>query len=272
MKNEINENKSTVHNIYTGVPQGTVLGPLLFLIYINDAPETKGVKNVIFADDKGLYTHSYRIDTIINRLQKSANKNKKFFEKWKIKINTDKTEAIIFTKRRPYVDDCISMDNHKIMWSNSIKYLGLTLDKRLTFANHINIIVQRATALLITLYPLINRKSKLSLENKLILFKTIIRPILTYACPIWSFTSQSNFNKLQVNQNKFLRVIGNFRMFTPIFEMHNTLNIEMLKTHIKRLTLNYFERINKHSNLLVSSIPYRAKNWKHKRIMHMVHL
>ena len=104
---EINKIKSVMHKIYIGVPQGTVLGPVLFLIYINDAPTTKEVKNVIFADDKGLYTNSFRIDTIINRLQKAAIKNKKFFEKWKIKINTGKTEAIVFTKRRPILSDSI---------------------------------------------------------------------------------------------------------------------------------------------------------------------
>ena len=97
----INNKNSKEHNIYIGVPQGTVLGPLLFLLYINDAPNIKFVENFIFADDKGLVTKSYRIDTIINRLTKAANANKKFFEKWKIKNNIDQTEVIIFSKRRP---------------------------------------------------------------------------------------------------------------------------------------------------------------------------
>ena len=267
---EINGVKSIMHNIYTGVPQGTVLGPPFFLIYINDAPVMKDVKNVIFADNKGLYTQSFRIDTIINRLQKTAILTKKFFEKWKIKINSSKTEAIIFTKRRPHLNECIVIDGHKVLWSSAVKYLGLTLDKKLTFTNQINILTQKANALLISLYPLINRKSKLSLENKLILFKTIIRPILTYACPVWSFTSQTNFNTLQVNQNKFLRIIGNFRMFTPIFEMHNTLNIDMFQSHVKKLTINYFERIKDHNNLLIRSIPYNNISSKHKRIMHII--
>ena len=120
------------------------------------------------------------------------------------------------------------------------------------------------------MYPLLNRKSKLSVQNKLNI-KTIIRPVLTYACPVWSFMTLSNFNKLQVVQNKFLRMIGNYRMFTPIFQMHSDLNIETTHDYVKKCSTSYFNRISSHSNNLVNCIPYENGITKHRRIMHIVY-
>ena len=268
---DIKCSKSKNLKIYTGVPQGTVLGPLLFLLYINDAPVIKDVKNIIFADDKGLFTHSFRIDTIINRLQKAVVRNKKFFEKWKIKINSDKTEAIIFSKRRPDLTNNISIQGNIILWSDYVKYLGIILDSKLTFTKHINLKNQKAIALLISLYPLLNRKSNLSPQNKKLLYITLIRPVLTYACEVWNFTSQTNFNKLQVTQNKFLRLIGKFRMFTPINEIHEALNVDMIKKYVKNRTENYFDKIIHHKNKLLNQIPYENKECKHKQIMHIIY-
>lgn len=92
---------SSIYDLLAGVPQVSVLGPILFLIFINDAPKIKKVDGSIFADDKLMFTASFRISAIINRLQQAYKANKRFFHKWKIKLNEKKTEAILFTKRRP---------------------------------------------------------------------------------------------------------------------------------------------------------------------------
>ena len=206
----INGVKSISHSIYTGVPQGTVLGPLLFLIYTNDAPVTKLVHSSIFADDKGLYTNSFRVDTIKNRLEKATKSNIKFFRKWKISLNSDKTESIFFSKRRPVIDQNVRVNENIIEWSKNVKHLGLILDRKLNFNSHIDMVIQRATIMLITLYPLLNKKSKLSTINKLNIYKSIVRPIMTYACPVWNLISKYNMNRLQVMQNKFSDISFSF--------------------------------------------------------------
>ena len=157
------------------------------------------------------------------------------------------------------------------MWSEAVKYLGVILYHRLTFTRHVNTINNKAIGLLIKLYPLLNKKSKLSIKNKLNLFNTIIRPVLSYACPAWNLISETNFNKIQVTQNKFLRLIGVYRMFTPIHTMHKELGVEMFRNYVKIKSQNYFDRINSQKNNLVKNIPYTACHKKHRQIMHIIH-
>ena len=152
-----------------------------------------------------------------------------------------------------------------------VKYLGLTLDSKLTFAEHIKSVAQKAVAKLITLYPLLNRRSKVTAYNKMLIYKIIIRPALVYACPIWSMICKSQYNNLQTVQNKFLRLIGNYRRYTLITEMHNKLEIEHISEFIKKLTIDYYNKIEKHPNQLVRKIKYCNKKYKHRRIMKVVY-
>lgn len=266
--NGVSSKKCVLH---AGVPQGSVLGPILFIIFVNDAPLTKGVDESIFADDKMMFTSSYRISAITKRLQQALNSNKKFFHKWKIKLNDAKTEAIIITKRRPEIDTNIIIENQKIEWLNKIKYLGLVLDAKLTFEAHVKTVAQKAVSKLITLYPLLNRRSKISVSNKLLIYKVLVRPALLYASPVWSMISKCHYDKLQVVQNKFLRLIGNYRRYTQIKEMHKELEIEYVRNYIKKLSIDYFNKIGQHTNKLVKNINYVNKKYKHKRLMEVLY-
>lgn len=255
--------------LLAGVPQGSVLGPILFIIFINDAPKIVKVDESVFADDKLLYTASYRVSAIVNRLQQAFKAHKRYFHKWKIKINSQKTELILFTKRRPCIEN-VKIDDLDITWQSSVKYLGVMLDHKLIFNKHINYIVTKTTANLIKFYPIFKNKY-LSSRSKIILYKSLIRSSMLYACPIWSMSCQSNLNKLQIAQNKFLRIIGNYRKFSLVSTMHNELNIEYINEYIHVLSSNYFRRIEMHQNALVRNICYdKSKKYRHKRIMHIV--
>ena len=228
--------------ITAGVPQGSVLGPKLFNLYINDIPRNDKVNLALFADDTAFYCSSYRIDTIAKRLQESLTKVLKFFTKWKVRINEDKTEAVIFTKRRPEITKNIVFNNIIVNWTKSTKYLGITLDSRLTFSKHVNNINNKCIGLLRNLYPLINKNSGMSKRNKLLIYCTVVRPVIAYACPVWSFTCQSNLYQLQILQNKFLRLIGKYPKYTYVQLMHDELNIETIKEYIVGLTDHFFKR------------------------------
>ena len=260
--------KSYIKNVVAGVPQGSVLGPLLFILYINDLPITKDIALGLFADDTCILTSSFRIDTIISRLEKIGNKIIKYFAKWKISANPSKTMAVIFTKRRPCIHRKIVLHNTEIEWTDKVNYLGVVLDQRLNFNEHIRKIVNKCTALLLTLYPLINKNSALNINNKLLIYKTLVRPNITYGCSAWCYISQSTYNSLQVIQNKFLRIIGNYRRYTFIKIIHDEFNIQFIKEYILNTAKKFYQNKSVKNNLIMSDINYSEKQYKHKRIKH----
>ena len=180
-------------------------------------------------------------------------------------------EAIVFTKSRPEIIYGICINNNIIKWKDEVKYLGLMLNSKLTFESHVKSVAQKAISKLIILYPLLNRRSNVIMQNKLLIYKVVIRLTLTYVCPVWSMICRSQYDKLQILQNKFLRLIGNFRKYSKISEMHAKLNVEYIHNFIKKLSTDYFNIIEKHQNPLVRSIKYKNKKYKYKRIMDIVY-
>lgn len=156
-------------------------------------------------------------------------------------MNTNKTQALLVTKRRTreLPDTAFSLNNTNIEWENTAKYLGVVIDKKLTFRNHIEHVVGKTQNAIKMLYPLINRKSKLSVENKILIFKAALRPIYTYACPIFADIAKTHLMKLQRIQNKILKMILNLPWYTPTQDIHQTNNIEMVNDFIQKLSTNY---------------------------------
>lgn len=265
----INNIKSTKRKIEAGVPQGSILGPTLFCIFINDFPRVNNVLYSLYADDTAITTQSWRTDTIIKRLKNAAQKIIKYMERWKIKINESKSEAILFTKRRPLLTKNVNIHGTDISWAQKVKYLGLHMDKRLNFTEHCKQVSQKATASMTTLFPLLNRRSSLSVTNKILLYKSIIRPTLLYASPVWSSTSNANYQKMQVIQNKCLRIAGNYPRCTKISQLHNEMNTELIKVIVHRLTETFFSKCDISENPLISAIgQYELQNLPFKRYKH----
>lgn len=261
---------SRLLKLLAGVPQGSVLGPLLFLIFINDAPKTCKVDESIFADDKLFYSAFYRISAIVKRLQHAFKVNIRYFHKWKIKINENKTEAILFTKRRPKILDNIFYGDLKIIWLDKVKYLGVMLDHRLTFNEHINYLCHKAIVNLIRLYAIFKNRH-FDKRSRVILYHTLVRSAMLYACPVWSMSCKTSIEKLQRVQNKFLRIIGDYRTYTLISCMHENLNVEYIAKCIQNCATKYFAKIDSHPNELIRNIEYDTNlRYKHKRIMHCI--
>lgn len=110
----IKDTYSRIKQILAGVPQGSVLGPILYILYINDIPNIKNTNTALFADDTAIFTTSWRLDNISNRLSTAAHKINKHCYKWKIKLNEHKTEATLLTKRRPRNIPRIKINNNEL--------------------------------------------------------------------------------------------------------------------------------------------------------------
>jgi hypothetical protein len=244
-KVKMNSGFSGDFGIPAGVPQGAILSPDLFNFYIHDLPKPANCQLFLYADDLGLASTSLLPETIIANLENALEILNRHYMKWKIKINPNKTQASFFTRRRkqflPTRD--IKFGMHNIPWSADIKYLGITLDKSLTFVKHVNNNITRASGLIKTLYPFIKRNSKLSIKNKRILYKSIFRAVLTYGSNVYCTCALTHLKKLQVMQNKILKIIYNRPFFFSTYRLHQINNIELIYDFIFRLKNNYLKKL-----------------------------
>ena len=223
----INGYDSKKQNVKFGVPQGSVLGPLLFLIYINDLHfAMKFSTTHHFADDTNLLI----IDKTMKKNQKKINIDLKLLCRWlkanKISLNASKTELIIFRdpKKKINFNPKIKIDGKRLIPCKFVKYLGIIIDDYLNWHAH-------ATALSPRLSRAIGMLSKIrhyvTFETLLMIYHGIFSSILMYNCQIWGQTN-GIVKKLQILQNKALRVI-NFQPYhshvIPLFKDNEILKI-----------------------------------------------
>jgi hypothetical protein len=121
------------------------------------------------------------------------------------------------------------------LFVNSVKYLGVIFDKKITWRLHIETVATKAYRTFIRLYSLF-KSHRLSAKSKLTLHKALIRSIMTYACPAWEFAADTHLMKLQRLQNKVLRTVGKFQRNTPIRNMYISLQIPYVYDYITKLS------------------------------------
>ena len=197
---------STNKPVTSGVPQGTVFGPLLFLVYINDMPLTTKSKLSLFADDSFLY-NSISSTSDTNQLQNDLNKLTGWEKEWQMEFHPDKCKVVRFTNKRNTVDASYHIHGCNLEKVDKAKYLGVTLTKSLTWNVHINIICAKANHVRFFLQRNLYFTSA---ETRLQCYKTFIRPILEYASTVWDPVDNHNLeSKIEMVQRKALRWIYN---------------------------------------------------------------
>lgn len=236
----INKALSSERKIVAGVPQGSILGPTLFLVYINDVPKHPKTSLALFADDTAVFTSSWNKDLIIKYIQSHIELLEKYFLKWKIKVNTSKTTATIFSHKKSKYSSSLQIFNEKVQFVDSAKYLGLNLDTKLSYSNHILLVVKKAHAAISILYPLLCRNSSVSIKNKIIMYNMCIQPIMLYACPLWSNTCKTNYKKLQIIQNKCLKMITNVDSRIKTMDLINMYNTPLISEYVKDTAITFY--------------------------------
>jgi hypothetical protein len=206
---------STPSYMQAGVPQGSVLSPTLYNLYINDTLQTPGINFALFADDTCLYATDRKEGYVLRKIQRGLNSVATWCESWNIKPKEDKTWAIYFSHRNRLPDSLLMLNGRNITFVNSVKYLDVIFDKRMTWRLDIQMSETKAFRTFIRIYSPF-KSERLSANIKL----TLIRSVITYACPAWEFAAECHLLKLQRLQNKVLHTIGNFPRRTSIRDMH----------------------------------------------------
>ncbi|GFW80266.1 RNA-directed DNA polymerase from mobile element jockey [Trichonephila clavipes] len=157
----------------------------------------------------------------LKNMQNFLDKLQDWLTQWRIAINVDKSQAIIFRKWGvidPSFQLTLFEDN--IQWVSVVRYLGLHMDSRLTYKKHIDYLSEKFWGRIHLAISLVGRNSPLSLENKVILYKQVLRPIITYASPVWGAAAATHMKKIQVIQNKILRLITNAPWYKRLRRWH----------------------------------------------------
>ena len=224
---------SEVENMAFGVPQGSVLGPLLFLIYINDLHNAiKFSKTRHFADDTNLLIEN----NSLKQLQKQLNYDLRQLCRWlkanKISLNCNKTELILFRHpNKPINYDLkVKINGKKLLTSNYVKYLGIILDSHLNWSYHADSLSTKLTRAAGMLSKIRHYVSSATLRN---IYFGIFSSLLTYGCQIWGQSNNKHITRLQNIQNRAIRIINFADYRDPPNPLYSKSNILKLTDYVK---------------------------------------
>ena len=294
----LNGKCSSWKNVLSGVPQGSVLGPLLFLIYINDLPE--GIHSIckIFADDTSLFSKVYDKNKSQNELNLDLQKISQWAFQWKMQFNPDQNKQaneVIFTRKFNITEHPpIKFNNNKVSKCASQKHLGLTLDSNLNFNEHIEEKINKCNKII----GLIKRLS-VTLPRKALLtiYKSFVRPHLDYADILYDHPFnecfKSKIEKVQysaslaitgairgTSRERLYQELGLeplydrrwYRKLLFFYKIINGLSPDYLQTYLKRPTdrayctratnKNNFDTFNTRTEYFKNSFfPYCVNEW-----------
>jgi len=204
-------------DMHQGLPQGSVLSPLLFLFYMDRLADTlpKDTLNALFADDVGILATAPTIKAAEAKAQKTVDVVAEWSKGNHLSLNASKSESSLFTTNRKEARDSvsISIDGTEIPFNPTPKFLGVHLDRELTFVKHVTEIAARAKSKLRMLSALTHTTWGCLKRDLMKVYITHIRSVMDYAAPGWQpWLAETNMNALEVVQNEALRIIsGNVR-------------------------------------------------------------
>lgn len=222
---------SNMHEVRSGVPQGTVLGPSLFLFYINDIVDNIGSGIRLFADDIIIYS-IVKDETDIKKFQEDISKLEDWANKSDMSFNVKKCNIMYMGKNRNInIEDInYTLNQQVIKRVESIKYLGVVLTSNLKWESHINAVVNKAMRTLgLIKHTLFNADVKI----KLLAYKTLCRPLLEYASASWDPYLKKDVESLEMVQKRAVRFISGLKGVVSISDETQKIGLDTLESRRK---------------------------------------
>lgn len=250
--------KSNIRDIKAGVPQGGILSPTLYNVFTADMPVSHHVNRSNFADDTMIY--STTANPIQNKfyIQQMIKDLLDYCKNWKLKICPEKTEYLPIygactdtkAKIRKEARDCIiDVQDREIRASRKVKYLGLTYDRNARFNGHIDRTITKTNMVKGQLGRIMRNRNVNSCTKSLI-YKQAIRPVLTYASPVWlnpSYVSSCQIEKLRKIERTCLRnVSGLYRKqdgkYYSCKRLYEETKITRIDNYMAKLNTNFYNK------------------------------
>ena len=226
-----NSAKSPNENVKCGVPQGSILGPLLFILYMNDICYTsKLLKTILFADDTTVFYSHKNINVLTEVMNNELTGVSNWFKANKLSLNVKKTNLMYLGTRKQIsnmsnVNIDIYLDGCKLNRVNDAKFLGITIDETLTWKKQVENICKICARNIAVL-----NKIKLFLPSSAMfrLYCTLVLPYLNYGLLLWGNSNKESMTKIFRIQKRALRTISNSSYLSPtkpLFEKYSILNV-----------------------------------------------
>ena len=230
-KVSVNDISSSTRTVNIGIPQGSILGPLLFIIYNNDLPSISDkISTTLFADDTNFSVSHSNYDILVNTLNNELSKILDWTVANRLTINYSKTEAMLFSNRKNAInfENRVSLNGIPLNYVNSARFLGVMIDNNLNFKSHIDNLVNKVSKLAGILYKI---KDCFPISTKLMYYNSFVLPHLTYNILHWGGTNDVHLQSLVVLQKRIVRTIANANFYdhtSPLFSKFKILKLKDL--------------------------------------------
>ena len=210
---KVGEAESTYQSIKFGVPQGSILGPLLFLLFINDLPNCSDlIFFCLFADDSNLFLNAPDFRSLQILLKNELPKVSNWILINKLSLNLSKTHYLLFHRVRQTQALEVTLCNKRIPIERSSKMLGVFIDDKLSWKDHLSHVTKKLSSAI----GIINKlKQSLNFEAKKSVYYSLVYPYLQYCNLVWGNAAQTNLRPIHLKQKKVIRIINNADYIEP---------------------------------------------------------